>query len=439
LASLMLGRKESARLDAEAALRVQPDSVPARVAQARVELADGHPERAQRMLDALEHTQRKAHEVALALGTVFMVQKAPDRAKWWFQEALRRDPVDVEARLSLARLYHDLGQFEAARGELKQLLDTNAAYAPARRELALLALDAGDAVAARDELDALVGSDDNVDVETLINAAKAHLLLGDGPGAEDRIARAQKLTSAPEKGEELLDLSARALLVQHKPVEAAALLRKAIPNALRGETVALLMEAHLDMEQPQRAYEAVKQAPLRARTGVELLVARARLQVERGRDTVAEDFAQEAITRMRGPRAPRALKAEAYTILGRSLYEQGTFRAALRALKLATQLDPRMARAWYYLGLVDDDLRRLPEAKMAMESAVKADPLFAEGYYYLGRLRTALGDPTAKEAYQKYLDVDPRGIYAVEVRAALKQEGAPTPTNVPPRIRRRGR
>lgn len=438
-AQLMLGHKESARLDVEAALRVQPDSAPARVTQARLYLADGHPEKAQRLLDALEHSTLKSADVAAALGSVLVAMKQPDRGKWWFQEALRRDPLDLEARLSLARLYHDSGLFDAARDELKRLLDINAAYAPARRELALLALDAGDPVAARDELDALLASDDSVDLETLINAAKAHLMLGDGPGAEERLARASRLAGANERAEELLDLRARALLVQHKPVEAAALLRKTVPNALRGETVALLMEAYLDLDQPARAYEAIRMAPLRARTGVELLVARARLNVERGRDSVAEGFAQEAVALLRKPRASRALKAEAYTIMGRAQYEQGTFRQALRALKLATDADPRMARAWYYLGLVDDDLKRLPEAKLAMENAVKADPQFAEGYYYVGKLRGALGDPTAKEAYQKYLEIDPRGNYAAEARAALKAEGAATPTSSPPRIRRRGR
>jgi tetratricopeptide (TPR) repeat protein len=440
LASLMLSRKESARLDAEAALRVQPDLVPAKVALARVEIADGHPERAQRALDALERTSQKTPEVASALGMVYVAQKVPDRARWWFKEALKRDPLDVESRLALARLYHDAGQFDAAREELKQVLATNAAYAPARRELALLALDAGDAVAARDELDALLASDDNIDVETLMNAARAHLALGDGQGAEERIQRAQRLPQATGVAEELLGLTARALLVEHKAADAAALLRKALPNAIRGETVALLMEAYLDQDQSQRASEVIRLAPPRARTGVELLVARARFHVERGRDSVAEGFAGEAIARMRGPRSPRSLKAEAYTILGRAQYEQGTYRPALRSLKLATDFDPRMARAWYYLGLVDEDLKKLPEAKTAMETAVKADPQFSEAYYYLGKIRAQLGDPTAKEAYQKYLEVDPKGIFAVEVRQALKTDGAPPmPTNSPPRIRRRGR
>ncbi|HEY2749027.1 MAG TPA: tetratricopeptide repeat protein [Polyangia bacterium] len=446
-ASLMLGRKETARLDAEAALRgAPPDDVvaAAKVTLARVEVADGHPEKGLRMLQALERTSQKRADVAAALGDVFLAMKNADRARWWMVEALKRDPLDVDARLALARLDHELGNLPAARDDLRTLLATNAAYAPARRELALIALDDGDPVAARDELDALLASDDNVDLETLMNAAKAHLLLGDGVGAEERVARAQRLPTAPQAAEELLDLHAKALLVQHKAAEAATMLKKAVPNALRGETLALLMDAYLDLEEPQRAAEVVQMAPARARVGVELLVARARLAIERGRDSVAEGFAAEAIARMRGPHPPRAAKAEAYSILGRSQYEQGSFKLALRSLKAATELDPRMARAWYSLGMVDFDLSRMADARTAMESAVKADPLYGDAWYYVGRTRTALSDPTAKEAWQKYLEVAPKGAYATEVRDALRGVGgplpkSPTPTSSRPRIRRRGR
>jgi len=187
LASLMLGRKESARLDAEAALRTQPDMVAAKVALARVNIADGHPEKAQRDLTALERTSQKRAEVASALGAVFLAEKVPDRGRYWLLEALRRDPLDLDARLQLAKLDHDAGNFDAAHADLKALLDTNAGYAPARRELAALALDAGDPVAARDELDALLGSDENVDLETLMNSARAHLLLGDGQVADPAV------------------------------------------------------------------------------------------------------------------------------------------------------------------------------------------------------------------------------------------------------------
>ena len=280
-------------------------------------------------------------------------------------------------------------------------------------------------MAARDELDALLASDDNVDLETLMNAARAHLLLGDGQGAEERVQRAQKLPPAPQAAEELLDLHARALLVEHKPAEAAAMLRKAVPNALRGETLALLMDAYLDLEQPDRAAEVVRMAPPRARVGVELLVARARLAIERGRDSVAEGFAQEAIARMRGPRAPRALKAEAYAILGRSQYEQGSFRLALRSLKAATELDPRMARAWYYLGLVDFDLRAWPMRARRWRRRSRPIRSTRDAWYYLGaHARGARATRRRKRRTRSISRSRPRGLRRRGARGAQARQAA---------------
>jgi tetratricopeptide (TPR) repeat protein len=450
LASLELGRKEAARMDAESALRVQPDLVSAKVALALVDIAEGKTDKAQRSLDAIERSATKVSEVAAALGQVYVAGKAPDRARYWLKEALKRDPFNLEARLGLSRLLHDLGQLDAARDQLRQLLQVNASYAPARRELAMLALDAGDASAARDELDTLLapcpadkpGCDDSfIDLDLLMNAARAHLLVGDGVGAQERIVRAQRLPPTATSAEELAGLSARALMVEHKPADAVALLTKIVPTAQRGETTALLMEAYLDLEQPDRALDAVKLAPPKARTGVELLVARARLQIERNRDVAAEGLAQEALLRLRGPHAPRALKAEAYLVLGRAQYDQGSFKPAMRSLRTATELDPHSARAFYYLALVLESVQQMPEARNAMESAVKDDPGFADALYNLGRMRALFSDGSAADAFQKYLEVAPKGVYAAEARAALAHPNtaAATPTSSPPQMRRRGR
>ena len=88
----------------------------------------------------------------------------------------------------------------------------------------------------------------------------------------------------------------------------------------------------------------------------------------------------------------------------------------------------------------------MADARTAMDSAVKADPLYGDAWYYLGRSRAALSDPTAKEAWAKYLEVAPKGPYAAEVREALRGAGGPppsmktaTPTSSRLRIRRRGR
>jgi tetratricopeptide (TPR) repeat protein len=432
LAKLQLQRTGEARSDAEAALAIQPDSVPARVALARIDTADGRAEAAQKELDRLERGAKNP-EVAFALGLVFVARKTPERARFWFKEALRRAPLHLEARLNLARLLHDDGQLAEARDEINQILAANASYLPARRELASLSLDLGDAVAARDEFDAI--SEREPDLDTFFDSARAHLQLGDGKGAEERLQRAQKLAPMGPDAEEATDLLARAYLLEHRAQDAATLLRKAVPTATRGETVALLMEAYLDLQRLDWAAQAVTLAAPRARTGVELTVAKARLQVESGKDPSAQAFAEEALKLLRAPRAAPTLKAEAYTVLGRSLWDQGSFRSAQKALKTATEFDPRSARAFFYLGLVDEELHHSDEGRQALETAVKNDPQFSDALYYLGRMRADAHDPAAIDAFNKYLEVDPKGMFAEEARAGAR--GA-TPTSSMPRSRRRG-
>ena len=145
----MLGHKDAARIDAEAALRVQPDLTSAKIALARIELADGHADRAQRDLERLDRAEKSA-AVSTALGLVYSAEKLPDRARAALREAISRDPLSQEARLSLAAMLRESGRWDEAADELKQLQLLNPAYRPARVEAARLAQARGDSAAARD-------------------------------------------------------------------------------------------------------------------------------------------------------------------------------------------------------------------------------------------------------------------------------------------------
>lgn len=447
-AQLQLGRRDAARNDAEAALRVQPDLIAAKVALARVDIADAHPERAQREMDRLE---RAVHlpDVAETLGRVFTSFRFNDRAREWFREALRRDPLQIDARLDLARLDREGMRFDEARDELTKLLQLNPQYVPARREQAQLLLEAGDAVAAREQFDRLAEESD--DAETLMSAARAHLYAGDGKGAEERLKKAGERGSAGALAEEVADLTARAYLLQHRPDDAVALLKKLAPTAQRPETGALLMQAHLDLDQQDSAAKVPLVLPPRLRPTAELQAERARLQVERGRDVLAEELASSALARMMPPvprNAPpkppsartiarRWVIAEALIALGRSQYDQAAFRLALKSLKQATELDPTNARGFYHYAFVLEDTKRTGEARDAMEQAVKIDPRYPDALYNLGRMRAAAGDAHSRDAFQTYLEVAPKGVYAADARHAL--DAGATQTSSRPRKRHRGR
>jgi tetratricopeptide (TPR) repeat protein len=405
--------------------------VAAKVALSRIDVAEGHPERAQRELDRIERSVKLA-EVAEGLAEVFTASRFNERAKWWFTEALRRDPLLIVARLRLARLEREAGRLDGARAELDKLLKLNPQYLPARREQAQLLLETGELQAARELFDQLASEAD--DAETLMGAARAHLYLGEGANAEQRLKKAQSIGVAGPVLEELNDLTARSLLLQHRPEEAIALLKKLAPSAQRAETGALLMHAYLDLDQQDNAAKVKLYLSPRLRGSVEVQTESARLQVERGRDVLGEALATDAIQRMTPRRngaplsertiARRWVKAEALIALGRSQYDQGMFRPALKSLKSASELDPTSARAFYHYALVLEEIRRVTEAREAMEQAVKIDPRYPDALYNLGRMRSDANDPKALDPYVKYLEVASKGIYANEARKAL--EGRPT-------------
>lgn len=63
-------------------------------------------------------------------------------------------------------------------------------------------------------------------------------------------------------------------------------------------------------------------------------------------------------------------------------------------------------------------------AKLALDKAIATDPKFSESYYLLGVVQFSLGNSkAAKEAFRKYLELDPKGKKAAEVKEFLKELG----------------
>jgi Flp pilus assembly protein TadD len=227
-----------------------------------------------------------------------------------------------------------------------------------------------------------------------------------------------------------------------RPAEVVSLLRKGPPSGLRGPLLPLLMNAYLDLDQPERAREVVSLSPPRARFTTEAMVARARLAIDRGRDLTAESLSTAALFRLRTNTAPPLLKSQALLVLGRSQWEQGDFRPSLKSLAQALQLDAKNARAYYFQALVLDDLKRRDDARRSLETAVELDGKYPDALYLLGRFRADAGDPRSAEVWRTYLEVAPKGAYADDVKKALEAPptaaGAPAPPR-PKRLRPKGK
>ena len=120
-ASLMLGRKESARLDAEQALRVQPRRrVGPRCSLGRVDIADGHPEQAQRALAARSSaTTQKTPRSPRRSAPCSRREGARSRALVVHRGAQARSARRRGAACSWRGSITTSGNLDAARAELK--------------------------------------------------------------------------------------------------------------------------------------------------------------------------------------------------------------------------------------------------------------------------------------------------------------------------------
>jgi tetratricopeptide (TPR) repeat protein len=443
-AHLALGKNGMARNDLDEAVRLAPDLVEARVMRTKVDIADGRVTQAQRELEKMERAHLAPAMVAEGLAKALLAQHQPDRARYWFAKAVERNPLALDARLELARLYFDDGRTDEARAELKRAVEANAEFAPAWRELAALSLESSDLLAAREEYDALVEKMP-ADAAALLGAARARLLLGDNPGAEERLGRAEKYGAANEPliAEELTDLRALLLFKSDRPGDAAALLEPTLQTAQRSETAALFVGANNVSGHPLTPRAIGMLVPERLRGTPEVWVAEARGYVELGRSSTAETMAQAALKRAEHSHVPSGILAEAHAVLGRALYDQGALKSAGHHLDEALKIDPHNTRAAYQKAILLEDRRDLVGARALLEEAVKTDPGYAEALYEVGRLRAMAGDATSADAFNAYLKLEPNGPYAADARRALGQDRpAPRPKaklrNKKPKIVKKG-
>jgi Flp pilus assembly protein TadD len=90
--------------------------------------------------------------------------------------------------------------------------------------------------------------------------------------------------------------------------------------------------------------------------------------------------------------------ADAYYSLGVTLWQSGDFQAAAEQLQQAIQIQPDYAEAYYTLGTVMKQMNKLPEAADALRQAIRLDPDFAGAHTTLAAVLRQLGDAAGAAA-----------------------------------------
>jgi DNA-binding response OmpR family regulator len=106
---------------------------------------------------------------------------------------------------------------------------------------------------------------------------------------------------------------------------------------------------------------------------------------------------------------------------GEELLERGQYREAIAELKLAVSRQPQSAAAQLALGNAFLEADQPKSAVSPLEAAVKLDAANPRAQLLLGTAWQSLGkNPEAAKAYRRYLELDPGGDYAHDVRLILE-------------------
>lgn len=108
--------------------------------------------------------------------------------------------------------------------------------------------------------------------------------------------------------------------------------------------------------------------------------------------------------------------------LGNALYALGRYEDAVRALTLATELDPEYVEAWNNLGNALSQLERHADACGHFERALALEPDYGDAHFNLAESLAACGEvERARRHWRAYLALDPDSLWAAEVRARLRR------------------
>ena len=134
----------------------------------------------------------------------------------------------------------------------------------------------------------------------------------------------------------------------------------------------------------------------------------------------------ETEERISDPKLARARLAEAPALLVacRTSYQEARMKDAEAACTAARDANPASAEANGFLAHALLNRNRRRESLVAAERAIKLNPKWADAYVVIGGIHQDAGEMAdARRAYQRYLELEPHGEFAGELRAIVDRLG----------------
>ncbi len=224
-------------------------------------------------------------------------------------------------------------------------------------------------------------------------------------------------------------------------------------NAKVGNLNQMLASAQTaqDAQQWDQAISIMNQAAAADATRHEIWGKLCEVEVGGGKLTDAETHCAQAITLAEAqPNVEKSRLAGYHNNLGQAYAKGGKTKEAMEEYTKASQTDPTSAAKYYFnLGAIltnqsakqTDQAARfkmIDQATEAFDKAIAADPAYAEAYYQkainllgkatLDKTNKMVAPPGTAEAFNKYLELEPTGRRAEEVKGMLAYIGAEVQT-----------
>ena len=206
-----------------------------------------------------------------------------------------------------------------------------------------------------------------------------------------------------------------------------------------------------DAKQWDQAIATMNQAAAADATRHEIWGKLCEVEVGGGKLADAETHCKQAITLAEAqPNVDKSRLAGYHNNLGQAYAKGGKTQDAMGEYTRASEADPAGAAKYYFnLGAVLTNesakqqdqaarFRMIDQATEAFDKAIAADPAYAEAYYQkavnllgkatLDKTNKMVAPPGTAEAFNKYLELEPTGRHAEEVKGMLAYIGAEVQT-----------
>jgi len=128
-----------------------------------------------------------------------------------------------------------------------------------------------------------------------------------------------------------------------------------------------------------------------------------------------DEMLEELVRSLQEPDTPEKKVLFSRNVAAQSFCDKGdveakkeNWSAAITYYQKATEEDPEMGAAWFFVGFCCDKLGRYEEAIEACKQAIRIEPDFAAAHFTLGRAYYGLGrHQEAMEAYKQAIRIEP--------------------------------